>query len=98
MYAIRRREFAPLPTGSNPLPPLTEFEIKKTQFKLDTQLPYGQYSVAIDQAQGVGFFEHATIEGLQGQFWLAGHVLVSSTHILPRDVRTALQNACIEVA
>ena len=98
MYTLRRSESTPLPTGSNPLPPLSEFEVKKTLYRLDTQIPYGQYSVEIDLHKEVGFFEHATNQAIKGQFWLAGHVVVASEHILPRDVRTALKNACIEVA
>lgn len=97
MYKIRRSEAVDLPTGPNPLPPLSEFEIKKTQYQLNLAVPFGMFSVDIDLAKETGFFEHA-FNGICGQFWLAGHVLVASDHILPADVRAALKLAAIDIA
>jgi len=97
MYAIRREPSQPvMPTGPNPMFPLSDFEVKKLRFNLTTQIPYGAYCVEIDPVAEVGFFEHA-VHGICGQFWLAGAVLIASDHLLPRDVRYALERACIEV-
>lgn len=98
MYTIRREQQQPvLPTGPNPLPPLSDFEVTKKNYNLTLHIPFGRYAVDIDMSKEVGFYEHA-FNGICGQFWLAGHVLLESTHILPADVRAALKNACIEVA
>lgn len=100
MYAIRREPAIKqpvLPTGPNPLPPLSEFEVKKTQHQCNLHVPFGRFCVDIDTKQGVGFYEHA-FNGICGMFWLRGHLLIASDHILPSDVRTALKLAAIEVA
>lgn len=98
MYKIRREQPQPkLPTGPNPLPPLDEFVVRKTNYNLSLQIPYGMYEVAIDPVKEVGFFEHA-FNGIRGQFWLAGHVVIESEHLLPRDVRTALENCSLSIA
>ena len=100
MYSLRREQQQQqpvMPTGPNPMPPLTDFEVKKTRYQCNLHIPFGRFAVDIDMQEGVGFFEHA-FNGVCGQFWLSGHRLVASDHILPGDVRHALKLACIEVA
>ncbi len=101
MYKIRREAAQPvLPTGPNPLPPLSEFETKITNYNLTLHIPFGQYMVDIDMAAGVGFFQHALagVNGICGQFWLAGHVVLEADHLLPADVRYALTHNAFELA
>lgn len=98
MYKIRRdfNTQPVMPTGSNVLPPLSEFEVKKTQYSFDLHLPFGHYRIDIDTKKEVGFFEH--VNGMCGQFWLAGRMLVACEHLVPSEVRTALKLNGIEVA
>ncbi len=99
MYAIRRdfKTQPALPTGPNPMPPLSEFEVKKKSYALNLQAPYGRYEVEIDMTKQVGFYTHA-LNGFGGQFWLSGHTLIASEHILPSDVRIALRSLSIDLA
>lgn len=98
MYAIRRDfdDQPAMPTGENILPPLSVFEVTKKNYQLNLHAPFGMYAVDIDLKKETGFFEHA-VNGICGQFWLAGHVLVACNHLLPADVKAALRSIAIEV-
>lgn len=98
MYAIRREPKQPvLPTGPNPMPPLSEFEVIKREFRPSLCATHGAYMVTVDLSREIGFFEHCR-GVMTSQFWLAGHVLVESEHLLPADVRLALKSLSIEIA
>lgn len=91
-------EPAALPTGPNPMPDLSEFLVERREYQPAVQFAAGSYRLAIDVQKEVGFFEHVSNLGLAGQFWLAGHVVLGGTHLLPREVRQALETLCYEVA
>lgn len=87
-----------LPTGPNPMLDLSEFIVERRDYVPAVQVAAGPYRLAIDIQKEVGFFEHVSNLGLAGQFWLAGHMVIGGTRLLPREVRQALETLCYEVA
>lgn len=96
-HLITPRAPRELPTGPNPLPPLREFTVFQNGVPVAIGHKFGHYNVIIDPVREVATFERED-HTYSGHLVLCGRVLVSSDHLLPRDVQLGMLRVGYEVA